>query len=99
MFNVIILPKAKKEIREATEWYNQRENGLGQEFIDEIRDLSKFLANQPESYSIRYDDIRTAVVQRFPFMIHYQIDESKKIVLIVAVLHTKRSPTRWRKRE
>jgi hypothetical protein len=47
---------------------------------------------------VRYDEMRTVVLSIFPFMIHFAIDDSKKTVIISAVLHTSRNPEEWKNR-
>lgn len=37
MYESLIQPLAKQDIREAAIWYNKRQNGLGKRFIDELR--------------------------------------------------------------
>jgi len=32
----------------------------------------------------------------FPFMAHYNVDESNKTIIIAAVLHTSRNPEIWK---
>lgn len=39
-----------------------------------------------------------AVLNIFPFMIHYEVAEKNKIVIISAVLHTSRNPDIWDER-
>ena len=36
-----VRPEAQININEAAVWYEQRETGLGQRFLDEIRQISK----------------------------------------------------------
>ncbi len=40
--------------------------------------------------------VRTAVLDVFPFMIHYIIDETQKSIIITAALHTSRNPDIWK---
>ncbi len=58
------------------------------------RKVSKIKRN-PHGYAVRYDETRTAMLEVFPFMTHFVIDESKKTVVIVAVLHMSRNPDIW----
>jgi plasmid stabilization system protein ParE len=97
MFEVVILPIAKRDIQEAALWYDKRKKGLGKKFTASIRQKMNLLKTHPFSTSIRYDEIRTAVLDIFPYMMHYSVDESKKIILISAVLHTSRNPDIWGK--
>ena len=98
MYSSVILPLAKEDIREAALWYNQQSRGLGKRFTNEVRDRVKFIRQNPTACNIRYDQVRTAVLKVFPFMIHYIIDETTKTVIISAVLHTSRNPEEWEKR-
>lgn len=43
----------------------------------------------------KYDDVRIAVLNSFPFLIHYIVDEMKKTIVISAILHTSRNPEIW----
>jgi plasmid stabilization system protein ParE len=71
MYQVQIWPAAAQDIREAAIWYNQRQRGLGKRFTAEVRTKVDQLKKNPLSWSVRYDDTRTAVLEIFPFMIHY----------------------------
>ncbi len=98
MSKSIILPLAKNDIREAALWYNKQSKGLGKRFTVEIREKIRYIKQNPKSCSIRYNDVRTTVLNVFPFMIHYTIDEGNKTVIVSAVLHTSRNPGLWKKR-
>ena len=44
--------------------------------------------------TVRYDNIRCAQVKKFPYLVHYHIDEIQGIVTIIAVYSTHRAPVR-----
>lgn len=98
MYHSVILPLAKDDIQDAALWYNKQSPGLGRRFSNEVREIVVFIRQNPTAYTIRYDQVRTAVLKVFPFMLHYTIDENKKTVIITAVLHTSRDPKEWEKR-
>jgi plasmid stabilization system protein ParE len=98
MFKSIILPLAKEDIREAAKWYNKRQEGLGKRFILEVREKVQFIRKNPNASNIRYDGVRTAVLNVFPFMVHYTVDENNKTIIISAVLHTSRNIELWENR-
>ena len=98
MYKSHILPLAKEDIRDAARWYNKQSQGLGKRFTSEVRDSVRYIKQNPTACSIRYDQVRTAVLRVFPFMIHYTVDEENKTVIISAVLHTSRDPKVWEKR-
>jgi len=95
MYTAIILPLAQQDIKEAAYWYNQRKKGLGKRFTQQIRQKINFLKTAPYVTAVRYDDVRTAIPDVFPYMIHYTIDKSAKLIIITAVLHTSRNPDLW----
>ncbi len=43
MYKSIILSPAKEDIREAAQWYNKQQNGLGKRFIMEVRGKVHFI--------------------------------------------------------
>ena len=96
MYKVTILPVAKQDIKEAAEWYNSKQTGLGKRFTNQVREKVNLVKQNPYSSANRYEEVRTAVMDVFPFMIHYLIDASNKLVCITAVLHTSRNPDRWK---
>ena len=98
MYQSLILPLAKQDIREAASWYNSKQNGLGKRFATQVREKVKFICQNPVAVPIRYDSVRTAVLDTFPFMIHYTINETQKQIIVSAVLHTSRDPKSWRNR-
>ncbi len=98
MYKSIILFLAKEDIREVAIWYNEKQKGLGKKFTVQVRDTIYLIKQNPKAYNVRYDDVRTAVLSVFPFMLHYTIDEKNKTIIISAILHTSRNPDIWKSR-
>jgi plasmid stabilization system protein ParE len=98
MYNVVILFPAKHDIREAALWYNLQKKELGKKFALKVRQKLNLIRKSPYSYTTRYDEVKTAVLDVFPFMVHYTVDEHEKIVTVYAVLHTSRNPNISNKR-
>ncbi|MEO5651116.1 MAG: type II toxin-antitoxin system RelE/ParE family toxin [Ginsengibacter sp.] len=80
-YKTIILPLAKSDIKEAALWYNKQRQGLGKRFTQQVRSKVKTIKVNPHAYSIRYDNVHTASIDIFPFMIHFVIEEEQKIYL------------------
>lgn len=98
MYKAIILPLAKEDIRDAAYWYNDKQKGLGKRFTREVRSALLHIRQHPKAIAIRYDDVRCAVLDIFPFMIHFSVDEQRETIIILAVFHTSLHPDRWKKR-
>ncbi|RIK76399.1 MAG: hypothetical protein DCC67_13975 [Planctomycetota bacterium] len=99
--NTRLLPEAVAELREAVEWYDDRRDGLGDDFHDAVSSTLKQIATAPDQ-SPRYEgckhnrDYRRAVIARFPYVIVYTAHESG--IIIVSISHSSRRPGHWRKR-
>ena len=86
VFKVVYAPEALEEIKEVVDYYNGESKGLGARFKANLLAEIKAVKARPFSRSFRYDQVRFAVVQKFPYAAHYTIDESAKVVKIQAVL-------------
>jgi plasmid stabilization system protein ParE len=95
MYRAEILSLAKRDIQDAASWYNDQQQGLGNRFMKFVRvKISKILLN-PKAYQVRYSNVHTVVLDVFPFMVHFRINEESKTIIIIAVLHTSRNPAKW----
>ncbi len=90
MYKSFILPLAKQDIKEAAKWYNDRQLGLGIRFTEHVRKKVEFIRQNPKALAIRYENIRVSVLDVFPYMIHFSVDDQQKIIVISAVLSTHR---------
>ena len=95
MFNVIIEKRAVKDIQKATDYYDEKSTQAGDNFINEVTSFLTALETIP-SYQVRYNDIHCLPLKKFPFLIHFSIQE--KTVLVHAITHTSINPNKWPKR-
>lgn len=97
MYTVLVEDRASEEIQKGMEFYDEQVQGLGARFKDAVDKEFSALAQNP-FYQIRYNDIRCKPVKKFPFLIHFQVNETEKIVLVFAVIGTSTDPdTKWLK--
>jgi len=94
-FRIKIDPKALADIQGISEWYNQKQEMLGKKFqettIQQINQLDK----SAHSYVIRYNEIRCMLIKKFPYMVHFYINEKMGFIEILAVISTHRNPKIW----
>jgi plasmid stabilization system protein ParE len=95
---VIITSLAKKDLEDAVKWYEERKKGLGKQLVIRVQERMKVIQRNPKSFQIKYKMVHTAVIQQFPYMIHYQFDEKNEIIKVIAILHTYRNPNIWQTR-
>jgi len=67
-------PVARAEIAEAYEWYEERRQGLGEEFLMAVRDALAAVEQAPQRYPVIRNDAHRALVHRFPYSILYVAD-------------------------
>ena len=84
------------DLRDAYAWYEERQRGLGAEFMEAVeRKLAQIELNPSQFPAVR-DVTRRAIVMRFPYGIFFvQRDE---LVAVLAVMHHARAPLRWQRR-
>jgi mRNA-degrading endonuclease RelE of RelBE toxin-antitoxin system len=98
-YKIKIDPEAIEDIQLATDWYNNQIPGLGNRFQEQVKTQVNYLKSNPLGYAIRYKNVRCALVRKFPFLIHFEVDDKAKIVSIYALFHTSRNPKIWIKRK
>jgi toxin ParE1/3/4 len=95
MRKVTFHEEADSEIYEAALYYEEKAADLGLLFLDEIeKAILRILAN-PMAYPSVGDEVRQAIVSRFPYSILYVI-ESDEHLRVIAVAHQKRRPGYWK---
>jgi plasmid stabilization system protein ParE len=90
---------AFKDIQETVEWYELQLKGLGQRYKNQTKKQINSLKKNPYLFSIKYNEIRCRKIDKFPFLIHYNIEEDLKVITIFAVFHTSRNPEIWKRRQ
>jgi hypothetical protein len=95
-------PEARVELHSGAIWYEERRDGLGDEFVAAIDSTIQRIANAPKSFPRWIGTekaaavIRTALVERFPYAVAFEDHEHYAVVLAVA--HRKRRPLYWLER-
>jgi plasmid stabilization system protein ParE len=98
MYNIKIDEDALHDLREIVIWYNSQLQNLGLRFHKQVKSQINSLKTQPYICTIRYKDVRCMLVKKFPFMIHYTINEESYLIEIFAIFHTSRNPKIWNSR-
>ena len=96
-FDIKIQPEVKSDIQEAVNWYNEQEKSIGGQFFTSVQDHIERLETNP-FFHLRYDNVRCMPMKKFPYIIHFTVDEAKNQVTIHGVLSTHRDPKIWEKR-
>lgn len=76
--------------KEAYEWYELQQKGLGELFLNELDKHYAKAVSLPTAYSKKEGNYRCISLRKFPYVIVFKI--IKTTVVVYAVFHTSRSP-------
>ena len=79
-YKLKIAPEALQEIQEAVDYYNGCAKDLGQKFYLDLEEQFIKIKKNPFARTVRYADVRFALLDRFPYAAHFTIDEPSKTI-------------------
>lgn len=82
-------------MKEAAQYYHLQQNGLGANFLLSIEEVLQTIKKFLGTFQIRYKDIRTAVIRKYPYLVFYRISTERDEIQIFAVLHSSQNPEKW----
>lgn len=85
-----------QELEAAALWYEDRESGLGGDFLEEYRAPLGRILSEPERWRKIRGDNRKLNFHRFPYAIVYSVHDDT--LYVTAVMHTHRRPFYWSRR-
>ena len=91
-FTVVFSPFAIEDTEKAVEYYEEKQTGLGGRFTSQLQQILNTIKRNPFFAAVRYDDIRCAIIKKFPYLVHYHIDEEELLVTIIAIYSTYKEP-------
>ncbi len=94
-YKLFVNPSARLDIIEAIDWYNEKQPNLGFRLYKYIQTTLEIIRSNPSGFAVRYKTIHTAIVKKFPYMIHYIVDQQTETISVLAVLCMHRSPDSW----
>ena len=93
---LIIRPEAEADLAEAFDWYEDRQAGLGHQFLAEVHTALRAVAEHPVHYPVLYRDARRVLTRRFPYKVFFIVENER--VEVLGVVHVRRHPRVWQKR-
>ena len=84
------------DVREAAGWYDRRSSGLGDAFVEVVRQSTAEIIADPQRFAFSPAGCRYVRVPRFPYVVLFDVVDDE--LLMLAVLHTARSMEKWRER-
>jgi len=95
--NLEFAPRVEDDLADAAGFYEARSEGLGEDFLVEVRRAVDELLGAPERWP-RVDGgpVRRYLLVRFPYAIYYRAESGR--VLVLAVMHGRQHPAAWKRR-
>lgn len=90
MYRFVSQPDADLDVETAFAWYEAQREGLGFDFLNELRNAYDRIVAGPTRYRPLRDGIRRVLLRRFPYAAYFAIESDALVVL--AVLHIARNP-------
>jgi len=95
-FKVVIEPRAILDIQEAVDFYDSRQEGLGEYFYDILNNHIESLKANP-FFQVKYKDYHSFPIKKFPFILLYYIDEEIETIFVLSVFNTSMNPIKYPK--
>jgi len=89
-------PEAEADLIANRDWYEQRREDLGEEFVTAVADAFNRIANAPEQFAICCRQVRRAKPLRFPYIIYFRVLADR--IEVIGILHASRNPRLWQRR-
>lgn len=86
-------PIAEREIETAARWYEARQTGLGQAFVDGVLHTLDLIEANPETFPLLREPYRRKLLERFPYAVIYKLTPRR--IYVRAVAHGRRRPGYW----
>src|SRR5579862_9246379 len=93
---VVSHPEADEELEAAAQWYEDRQPGLGDVFLDQFEATLRRILPEPERWRKIRGENRKLNFHQFPYAIVYSV--SSETLYIKAVMHLHRRPFYWSER-
>ena len=94
-YAIKINKRALNDIQKALNHYDKIDTSIGDKFQNNLGKTISSIASNP-FFQMRYSDVRCLLITKFPYMIHFQVNEKKNSVIIRAVTNTSKNPkTNW----
>jgi plasmid stabilization system protein ParE len=95
-FTLVFKNGVRQEIDAIYEWHENEREGLGLEFLDELERVLDRLSEQPLVHRKIRNEVRRALLKKFPYSIYYRVPPTR--VEVIAVLYSRRDPAIWQAR-
>jgi len=93
-YQYILLPDAQQEFESSIIHYNENSWLAADRFIEAFDKALELICNHPHRWRLGYASFRELGLKKFPYAIVYTVDDTHQLVVVTAIYHQSRDPTR-----
>lgn len=82
---------AEQEITEIGNWYQQKQRGLGVDFVTKLGDALELIRRRPFSFPEVEPETRRVIMKKYPYSVYFTV--IGKRISVFRVRHTARDPS------
>ena len=79
------------DLQNSIDFYKEINVALAKKFNSAVNKAIDSIIKAP-LFRIRYDNIRCYKVRKFPYLVHYSVDEKDRLIKIYGIICTHRNP-------
>jgi plasmid stabilization system protein ParE len=91
--NVRFLTVAQQEVDDAFNWFAERTERAGLEFLDDLDRAVRLVRGHPLAFPEIEVEVRRCLFARFPYSLVYGVEGD--FIIVIAVAHSHREPLYW----
>ena len=88
MWQLSYRPEVEDDLVDATLWYDEKNFGLGGEFIAEYLVAIHRIHDNPLLFAVAANGLRPCRIRRFSYIVHFTVDRND--ILVIAVMNSSR---------
>jgi plasmid stabilization system protein ParE len=88
--------EASRDAEEARDYFDARQAGLGQAFLDQLKAALARISAMPEMYGVVWRNVPAARLRQFTYVVYYRVHDDR--VEVLAVMHGGRDASAWQAR-
>jgi hypothetical protein len=89
-YKLLVKAEANREVIDGYLWYENKQEGLGEKFLDALDQCYNSIDINPTTYEQKYKAQRQAIVKGFPYVVMYEVAQQK--IIVYAVFNTFQKP-------
>ena len=93
MLKLTFHPDVFCEIKASYSWYQEKAEGLGKDFMNELELAYQAIIDFPQTWPKFQKGFRRFLLSRFPFSVIYR--KNGNLIYVVAIMHNSRNPGYW----